>query len=115
MLDRLVLVACILIVLALIVYFFYWNRILGFMISCVLRILYWNQEASSCWIEIGQLVVSIEIHAARRNFDRLNTLFLVSGTHIAKGRSLSLQQPDDKDCQESNSVAVLDPEANDSR
>lgn len=67
MLDRLVLVACILIVLALIVYFFYWNRILGFMISCVLRILYWNQEASSCWIEIGQLVVSIEIHAARRN------------------------------------------------
>ncbi|XP_006461147.1 hypothetical protein AGABI2DRAFT_185437 [Agaricus bisporus var. bisporus H97] len=59
MLDRLVLVACILIVLALIVYFFYWNRILGFMISCVLRILYWNQEASSCWIEIGSIHFSL--------------------------------------------------------
>jgi hypothetical protein len=67
MLDRLVLVACILIVLALIVYLFFWNRILGFMISIVLRILYWNQEASSCWIEIGQLVVFIEIYVARHD------------------------------------------------
>jgi hypothetical protein len=67
MLDRLVLVACILIVLALIVYLFYWNRILGFAISIVLRVLYWNQEASSCWVEIGQFVVFIEIHVAKRD------------------------------------------------
>jgi hypothetical protein len=53
--------------LALIVYLFYWNRILGFAISIVLRVLYWNQEASSCWVEIGQFVVFIEIHVAKRD------------------------------------------------
>ncbi|KAF9450414.1 hypothetical protein P691DRAFT_468038 [Macrolepiota fuliginosa MF-IS2] len=59
MLDRLLLVACILIVVALILYFFYWNRFLGCVLGLALRVLYWNQEGFSCWIEIGSIHFSI--------------------------------------------------------
>lgn len=55
MLDRLLLISCICIVVALILYFFYWNRFLGFVLGLVFRVLFWNQEGSSCWVEIGQL------------------------------------------------------------
>jgi hypothetical protein len=55
MLNRLLLIPCICIVVALILYFFYWNRILGFVLGLVFRLLYWNQEGSSCWVEIGQI------------------------------------------------------------
>ncbi|PFH51536.1 hypothetical protein AMATHDRAFT_74889 [Amanita thiersii Skay4041] len=59
MLDRLVLVSCICIGLALVIYFFYWNRFLALLIGSFLRILYWRNEGSSIWIEIGSIQFSI--------------------------------------------------------
>lgn len=52
--NRLLLIACICIVVALILYFFYWNRFIAFVIGRAIRILYWNQEGSSIWVEIGK-------------------------------------------------------------
>ena len=52
--DRLLLVACLSIVIALILYFFYWNRFIAWTIGQALRILLWKQEGSSLWIEIGK-------------------------------------------------------------
>lgn len=52
--NRLLLVTCICIVGSLTLYFFYWNRFIAYIIGQVIRILYWNQEASSVWVEIGE-------------------------------------------------------------
>lgn len=54
--SRLLLIACACIALTSILYFFYWNRFIGFIIGRVIRILYWNQEGSSIWVEIGEFV-----------------------------------------------------------
>jgi hypothetical protein len=52
--NRLLLVACLSIVVALILYFFYWNRFIAWIIGQALRILLWKQEGWSLWIEIGK-------------------------------------------------------------
>jgi len=57
MFNQLLLIACICIVAALILYFFYWNRFIAFIIGHAIRILFWNQEDSSIWIEIGKPVI----------------------------------------------------------
>ncbi|KAF8161147.1 hypothetical protein B0H34DRAFT_654233 [Crassisporium funariophilum] len=59
MFDRLLLVTCICIVVALTLYFFYWNRFIAFIIGQILRILWWNQGASSIWVEIGSIHFSL--------------------------------------------------------
>lgn len=53
MFNRFLLAACICVVVPLILYLFYWNRFLAFFIGLAIRLLYWNQEASSIWVEIG--------------------------------------------------------------
>ena len=53
MLEVWLLIACICIVIALVLYFFYWNRFIASLIGQAIRILYWNQEGSSIWVEIG--------------------------------------------------------------
>jgi hypothetical protein len=62
MIARLLLVVCIAIVVALIAYFFYWNRLFAFIIVQVVRLVYWNQEASSIWVEIGALASPVYVH-----------------------------------------------------
>ncbi|KAF8973209.1 hypothetical protein BDZ97DRAFT_665381 [Flammula alnicola] len=57
--NRLLLIACICIVVALILYFFYWNRFIAFIIGQTIRILFRNQEGSSLWIEIGSIHFSL--------------------------------------------------------
>ncbi|KAG9221064.1 hypothetical protein CCMSSC00406_0005497 [Pleurotus cornucopiae] len=59
MLNHLLLIACICIVIALILYLFYWNRLLAGIIGLVLRILYWNQGGASIWVEIGSIHFSL--------------------------------------------------------
>ncbi|TFK44762.1 hypothetical protein BDQ12DRAFT_730786 [Crucibulum laeve] len=59
MLDRLLPVACSLIIAALIAYFFFWNRFIAFLIGVVIRVLYWNQGSSSIWVELGSIHFSI--------------------------------------------------------
>lgn len=53
MLNHLLLVSCICIIIASILYFFYWNRFIAYLIGLFIRLVYWNQGASSIWVEIG--------------------------------------------------------------
>ncbi|EAU91786.1 hypothetical protein CC1G_04554 [Coprinopsis cinerea okayama7 len=59
MFSKLLLIACICIVIALILYFFYWNRFIAFILAQIIRVLYWNQEGSSIWVEIGSIHFSL--------------------------------------------------------
>ncbi|KAF8906482.1 hypothetical protein CPB84DRAFT_389294 [Gymnopilus junonius] len=59
MFSHLLLIACICIVVALVLYFFYWNRFIAFIIGHAIRILFWNQERSSVWVEIGSIHFSL--------------------------------------------------------
>ncbi|TFK25683.1 hypothetical protein FA15DRAFT_334222 [Coprinopsis marcescibilis] len=59
MFTKLLLVACVCIVVVLIIYFFYWNQFIAFVIGQLIRVLYWNQEGSSIWVEIGSIHFSL--------------------------------------------------------
>ncbi|RDB25364.1 Protein CSF1 [Hypsizygus marmoreus] len=59
MFNKLLLVSCVCIVVALILYFFHWNRFVGFLIGRFIRLMYWNEEASSIWVEIGSIHFSL--------------------------------------------------------
>ncbi|KAI3619034.1 fermentation associated protein [Moniliophthora roreri] len=59
MLNRLLLVACVLIDIAVLLYFFYWNRFTAWILGIVIRLVYWNAGASSLWLEIGAIQFSI--------------------------------------------------------
>ena len=53
MLDKNVLISCIFIGLALLLYFFYWNRFIALILGLFIRIVYWNSEGSRIWFDIG--------------------------------------------------------------
>ncbi|KAK2463228.1 hypothetical protein APHAL10511_004883 [Amanita phalloides] len=59
MLDKNVLISCIFIGIALIVYFFYWNRLLALILGFLARVLYWNAEGSRIWLDIGSVHFSV--------------------------------------------------------
>ena len=45
--------SCIGIIVGSVLYFFYINRLVAFIISLLLRVSFWNQGSSSVWLEIG--------------------------------------------------------------
>jgi hypothetical protein len=53
MVDQSFLIAAILVVFALLFYILYWNRLLAFILSLVLRVALWNKDGSSVWIHIS--------------------------------------------------------------
>ncbi|KAJ7647262.1 hypothetical protein FB45DRAFT_987066 [Roridomyces roridus] len=57
--DKLLLIGCILVVFALVLYFFYFNRLISFLLGLIFRVLYWNDGPSSVWLEIGSIHFSI--------------------------------------------------------
>ncbi|KAJ7680397.1 hypothetical protein DFH06DRAFT_1404238 [Mycena polygramma] len=57
--DKLLLIGCICVVVALVLYFFYWNRLIASLLGLVFRVLYWNDGPSSIWLEIGSIHFSI--------------------------------------------------------
>lgn len=54
MLNYEILIICLSIIVGLIIYLFYFNRILGFIIGRILRLLFWNQGESSIWVHVGE-------------------------------------------------------------
>ena len=50
-------IVCIAIVIVLVSYLFYWNRLLAFVFSLILRLALWNQGESSIWLEFGVLIL----------------------------------------------------------
>lgn len=84
-------IACVCIVIALVLYFFYWYRFIASLIGQAIRILYWNQERSSIWIEIG-ISLSNVLHSWK--FDqscRFNPFLPLGGKDSVQGRSLPFQ------------------------
>ena len=53
MLDQNLLIILICIVLGIVLYLFYWSRLVAFLISQAIRLAWWSQEAASVWVEIG--------------------------------------------------------------
>ena len=64
MFDVVFLITWILVVLGLVLYLFYWNRVLGFLLSFLVRLLSWNQASASSWIDIG--THRLAMHVLRR-------------------------------------------------
>ncbi|KAF8210348.1 hypothetical protein K438DRAFT_1959629 [Mycena galopus ATCC 62051] len=57
--DKFLLIGCICVVISLVLYFFYWNRLIAFLLGLFFRFLYWNQGPFSVWLEIGSIHFSI--------------------------------------------------------
>lgn len=53
MLDQSFLIAAILVVIAILFYTLYWNRLLALILGLVLRVALWNKDGSSVWIQIS--------------------------------------------------------------
>ncbi|KAI0035556.1 hypothetical protein K488DRAFT_82999 [Vararia minispora EC-137] len=58
-LDPVFLISAILVVVGSIAYVFFWNTIIGTLLSFVLRVAYWNQGGSSIWVSIGSIHFSL--------------------------------------------------------
>ncbi|KAF8271516.1 hypothetical protein EI94DRAFT_1770350 [Lactarius quietus] len=58
MLDQSFLIASIIVVIALLFYILYWNRLLAFILCLVLRVFLWNKDGPSVWIQINSLHIS---------------------------------------------------------
>jgi len=59
MLDKNVLISCIFVGLACVVYFFYWNRLLALVITLFLRVLHWSRGSSCVSCHIGSIHFSL--------------------------------------------------------
>ncbi|KAF7376210.1 hypothetical protein MSAN_00036100 [Mycena sanguinolenta] len=57
--NEFLLIGCICVVISLVLYFFYWNRLIAFLLGWFFRFLYWNQGPFSIWLEIGSIHFSI--------------------------------------------------------
>jgi|SRR5882762_3128117 hypothetical protein len=54
MLDYRLLATCISIVVGSLLYFFYWNRFIAFLLCLAFRVSFWKQGSWSIWVEIGE-------------------------------------------------------------
>jgi hypothetical protein len=109
MLDYRLLAACISIILGSLLYFFYWNRFIAFLLSIVFRISFWQQGSSSVWLEIGDHFRYDCCH--RNDVDHRFRLYPFRPTgrsHPTQGCPVSLQQPNSKDSEGANPMEVLD-------
>ncbi|KAE9411411.1 hypothetical protein BT96DRAFT_961320 [Gymnopus androsaceus JB14] len=59
MLNIVLLIVCICITIASFIYFFYFNRFIAWFLGLAIRLVYWNDGASSIWLEIGSIHFSI--------------------------------------------------------
>ncbi|KAL6305048.1 hypothetical protein BKA93DRAFT_731948 [Sparassis latifolia] len=59
MLNIVLLVTAICIVIVLIVYLFFWNRVVGYIFGLIARLFFWSQGESSAWVDIGAIHFSI--------------------------------------------------------
>lgn len=85
MFDVVFLIIWILVILGLVLYLFYWNRVVGLLLSLLVRVSSWNQASASTWIDIG----TRSTHCVRHW--RVSQLLYISGSiqfSILAGRIL---------------------------
>lgn len=113
MFDVVFLIIWILVVLGLVLYLFYWNRVLGLLLSLLVRLLSWNQASASTWIDVGthpaRIVHHLESHQ-RLHITRGDTVFPSHWKNSLQGFAISHQQPDNPPGQRTNILEVLDQE-----
>lgn len=100
-------VATILVVIALLFYILYWNRVLAFLIELAFRVVLWNKGGSSTWIQIGAQTLSGLFHPPDASF-RLFSLLPSCGSRSAQGFSLPFEQSDHQNSQGPIPLAILD-------
>lgn len=113
MLNQYLLIACICIVIAIIVYLFYLNRLMAFLFGFIIRLSWWNQGGSSIWLEIGDL--RLFSRSSRHRADirhRLNPLLSAERTDSPSRCSVLLKQPDGEDSESADYMEILDSETN---
>jgi len=118
MFDVVFLIIWILVVLGLVLYLFYWNRVLGFLLSLFVRFSSWNQASASAWIDIGtHSTYPVGCLGDQQQFPatRVNPVFPPCRKNPLQGPTVSLQQPDNPFGQRSNMLEVLDQEAHGGR
>ncbi|THH07232.1 hypothetical protein EW145_g3529 [Phellinidium pouzarii] len=59
MLNGGLLAACIAIVFCSVAYFFFWNRIFGFIVGILFRLTLWTQSSSAIWVDFGSAHLSL--------------------------------------------------------
>ena len=97
MFDVVFLIIWILVVLGLVLYLFYWNRVLGLLLSLFIRFLSWNQASASTWIDIGThstcALRCLEGHQ-QMHITRIDPIFPPRRKDSLQGPTVSQQQPD---------------------
>jgi len=113
MFDVVFLIIWILVVLGLVLYLFYWNRVLGLLLSFLVRFLSWNQASASTWIDIGAHSTPALCYLEGRQqlyIIRVDPIFPPRRKDSLQGPTISQQQPDNPPGQRSNILEVLDQE-----
>ena len=113
MLDVVFLIIWILVVLGLVLYLFYWNRVLGFLLSLLVRLLSWNQASASTWVDVGaHSTYTVRCSEGHRqlHITRVDTVFPSCRKNPLQGPTISHQQPDNSLGQRPNILEVLDQE-----
>ncbi|KAI0342100.1 hypothetical protein BDW22DRAFT_1358216 [Trametopsis cervina] len=59
MINYRLVIAAACVAIGLILYLFYWNRFIGFVLGRIIRFVFWNQKESSVWVNIGSIHFSI--------------------------------------------------------
>ena len=111
MFDHVFLIIWILVVLGLVLYLFYWNMVLGLLLSLLVRFLSWNQASASSWIEIGThstCGVPCSEGYRRLRITRVDTVFSSRRKNYLQGPTISYQQPNNPSGKRSNILEVLD-------
>ncbi|KAI0058067.1 hypothetical protein BV25DRAFT_1994498 [Artomyces pyxidatus] len=55
MIDYYLLAATIAIIIVLLLYLFFWNKLIGYVIGTAFRVAYWNKGGESTWVHIGSI------------------------------------------------------------
>ena len=94
MVDQSFLIAAILVVIALLFYALYWNRLLALILSLVLRVALWNKDGSSVWIQISACHLTSLIPPSDVCPDsRLPPYVVFVGANTSQGLPIPLKQP----------------------
>ena len=110
MLNIVLLITCVFTVILLLLYLFYWNRVLALGISILLRIAFWNQAESSIWLDIGMHALLYRVQLSQPPL-RFNSVLRDSGQDSVQGPPVLFKQPDHPSRQGPTKLEVLDPKA----
>ena len=103
------LVACICVLIASVLYTFYFNRLLAATIGLFLRIRYWNSGGSSIWVQIGESsTLEYEcMYNLTMQCARVHPLLDSRRQNSPQRRSIPLEQSDHKSRQSTGFLEVL--------